>query len=392
MAKIKLSSWTYAPVGAISAEQAAKDLKELGLTHPMSLTFDYKTQDKGEFIRFLDECYTREMSVIVADERADFRRYQKVGEEEYRKSVEQMVADFGSHPAIYGFHVGDEPSLADMEAAIRAIQICNEYTPDLTNFINLLPYYEGTPEDLYGGIGAKSAEEYTLVLGDFIRRSGIKVLSYDCYAHCCCFDKEHYKNIYFENLRIFQKAAKENNVELFTSLLSVGHMSLRVPTEDDIRWQISTAVTSGVTGILWFFIYERTLDRSFRNAPIDLFYERTQTYEFLSRQNRIFLKFHAKHFEDAKFLWCKHYGGYYGGFEKFEWNDDLQYVEVAIGKAPVSVSKFELKDGRTMYALVNLNQVDPAFIKTRWHERFGGMPNKKDWLAPGEMMLFISKN
>lgn len=383
MAKIKMSSWTYAPVGAIDAERAAKDLKDLGLNCPMSLTYTQGKSDKAEFIRFLDACHEKGMSVFIADDRADFRTLKKIGEEAYRKEVAEMVKDFGSHPATYGFHVGDEPNLEEMEGvASLAVQICNEYAPHVTNFINLLPYCE----DFVG------ADEYGARVSDFIKRSGIKVICYDCYAQCCYFDKEHYRDIYFENLRIFGKAAKENGIELFTSLLSVGHFSLRCPNEDDFRWQISTAIASGVTGIVWFFIYERGLDLSFRVPPVDLFWERTQTFEFLSRQNRTFMQYYAKEFEEDEFLWTKHFGVAYGGFDKFQFDEDIQYLEVAINKSPMQITKLKRPDGRIVYIFVNLNQEEPIFFKMRCGERFKPNTSPYYWLAPGEMMKFVARN
>ena len=380
MSKIKMSSWTYAPVGAIPAEQAAKDLKDLGLNCPTSLYYDYKKHDKAEFVRFLDSCYEKGMSVLIEDSRAEFRNFIKIGEEAYRKEVEQMVKDFGSHPATYGFHVGDEPNSEQMEGAIRAVQICNEYAPELTQVINLVPYCEDY----------LSITEYTAMVDDFVKRSGLKVISYDCYACCCYFDKEHYRDIYFENLRIFKKIADENNIEFFTSLLSVGHMSLRVPTEDDFRWQISTAIASGCTGILWFFIYERGLDLSFRVPPVDLFWERTQTFELLSRQNRTFMQYYAKEFEEDEFLWTKHFGVAYGGFEKFQFNEDIKYLEVEINKSPMQITKLKRKDGRIVYMLVNLNQEEPIFFRMRCGEIYNNF-TPHYWLAPGEMMKLVAR-
>ncbi len=391
MARIKISGWNYVPAGQIDTTQAVDDWQDLGLNYPMSFHFDAKKHDKAEFLKGLDECHKRGMRVIVDDRRTDYLTLVKSGEEEYRSGVREAVADFGGHPAVFGFHIGDEPQKKDLETAIKAVQICNEYAPSLSHFINLLPYWDNIDDGFYNATGARTSEEYCEVVSDFIKRSGVKLISYDCYAQCAYFDKEHYQGKYFENLRIFQKVAKENNVELFTCLLSVGHMSLRVPTEDDIRWQLSTAIASGCVGLSWFFIYERGLDGSFRNPPINLFWKKTATYEYLATQNRTFLEYYAKVFEPFEFVWSKHYGKSFGGYESFVPDENIISINYTINPSPLQISKFEGADGRTMMVVVNLNRTEPVCLDIQLGEKFNNRRHKNRWYAPGQMRIFISE-
>ncbi len=389
MAKIKISGWNYVPVGQIDTVQAVADWQELGLNYPMSFAYDAAKHDKNKLIHCLDECHKRGMKVFIDDRRTDFRTLERVGEEEFRRGVKQAVEDFGAHPATYGFHIGDEPDVKTEEIAIRAIQICNEYAPNLTHFINLLPYWADDPESFFASTGTKTADEYGERVSEFIRRSGIKLISYDCYAQCCYFEKEFFQGVYFENLRIFQKAARENGVELYTSLLSVGHWSLRVPTEDDIRWQISTAIASGCVGLVWFFIYERWLDGSFRNPPIDLFWKKTAVYEYLSRQNNTFLTYWGSIFEKCEFVWAKHFGKTYGGYEEFTPDENVREIDFSVNPSPLLISKFENVDGRTLLVVVNLNRTEPVCPKIQFGERFNNRQFNR-WFAPGQMRLFMS--
>ncbi len=389
MAKIKITGWNYVPVGKIDTKQAVADWEDLGLNYPMSFYYNAEKHDKNELLKCLDECHERGMKVIVDDSRTDFRTLLKIGEEAYKKGVKEAVEDFGCHPATYGFHVGDEPDATTMEQAIRAVQICNEYAPDLTHFINLLPYWADDPEGFERSTGAKTADEYGAVVADFIRRSGIKMISYDCYAQCCYFDKEFFQGVYFENLRVFQKAAKETGVELYTCLLSVGHWSLRVPDEDDIRWQLSTAIASGCVGLSWFFIYERGLDGSFRNPPINLLWKKTATYEYLSTQNRTFLENYAKVFEPYEFVWSKHFGQTFGGFEEFQADENITSIGFSINPSPLQISKFENEDGKIMLVVVNLNRTEPTAPLIQFGERFNNRKFNR-WFAPGQMRIFFS--
>ena len=80
---------------------------------------------------------------------------------------------------------------------------------------------------------------------------------------------------YFYNLNRFREYALKAGVDLWTTLLSVGHMVFSVPTEDEIRWQISTAAAHGAKVIFWFYIYGRLLESNYRQSPFDQYDEKT---------------------------------------------------------------------------------------------------------------------
>lgn len=116
--------------------------------------------------------------------------------------------------------------------------------------------------------------DYKQYLLDFVRRSGIGILSYDCYfqleeLHGQLTDRA--LETYFRNLRIFQEVAAETGIELWYTTLAVGHMMYRCPTEDDIRWEINTAVAHGVQALFYWFLYSGFYNANYRVAP----YQRT---------------------------------------------------------------------------------------------------------------------
>ena len=47
---------------------------------------------------------------------------------------------------------------------------------------------------------------------------------------------------------------------------------MRVPTQDDIRWQLNTAAAHGYTGFMWFYLYENEFDPwwGYRGSPINV--------------------------------------------------------------------------------------------------------------------------
>lgn len=381
----KIGFWNYVDTGVLDAESAADDWKALGMNTPMSFEYDPAKNKKEEMLSQLDACEKRGMKLIVCDARTTFSRYIAVGEEEFRAGVKQAAAEFSHHPAFFGFHVGDEPAKAQWQAAVNAYIVCREETDEMP-FINFLPYWD---EDNFEETLGVKGEEYGALVEDFLRKTGAKKFGYDYYGQCAYFERERFVDLYFKNLNIFGAAARNCGAELYVSLLSVGHWSLVVPDEDLIRWQIATSVAHGAAGLMWFFVYERRLDGSFRLSPVDLFWEKTETFPRLSRQNRTFLEYYDKSLSALRFEWVKHVGKRYGGTEAFSENEEIEKIDFVVNEVPLAVSKFS-GGGSASYLLVNLSQREPTSVSVRC----GGdlkRASGRYWIAPGQMLLLKSE-
>lgn len=383
MNRYKIGFWNYVDTGVLNAEQAADDWKTLGMNMPMSFDYDPKRHKKEQMLEQLDACEKRGMKMIVCDSRTSFHHYMEVGEDTYRKGVREAAADFASHPAFFGFHVGDEPYKEQWEAAKRAYIVCREEVPVSMPFINFLPYWD--ENNFKDSLGVNN-EKYGELLNDFLSETGAKKFGYDYYGQCAYFEKERYKEVYFRNLKIFGEAARKNNAELYVSLLSVGHWSLKVPDEDLIRWQLATAVAHGAVGLMWFFIYERRLDSSFRLSPIDLFWERTETFGRLSRQNRTFMEYYADILSKLQFDWVEHFGEQYGGFSEFHPNEEIEEIKPIVNPTPIAIARFKDEENGGTYVLVNLSQEEPSCIDIRCGKDLKANSGRI-WFAPGQMIV-----
>lgn len=382
----EISFWNYQPVGFKDEKEAVAEWKDAGITLPMTFEFDPSLHDKARLLRLLDECGRAGMRAIVCDARTRYHRLREVGEERFRADVAAAVADFGSHPAVFGFHVGDEPDKQNWEYAVTAYRIVREAAPQLTPFLNMFPYWE---DGFDRTVGPKSPEEYTELLVDFIRRSGATLLSFDSYGQCAYFDREYYQDCHILNFRIFGEAARRTSVRLFVSLLSVGHWSYRVPTQDDIRWQLYTAVAHGATGIHWFSFYQATLDGNYRENPVDLFGKRTRTFDAVLYEDRVFLRYFAETLSQCTWKWVRYFSSAQGGFPLFAEDDTLLSVEVIVHEAPVAITRWEDKDGDPVFTFVNMHREYPTKLRLT----FGGKlaPRGCDvWIVPGQM-VYIDK-
>gem|GEM_PF-5860095 len=293
--------------------------------------------------------------------------------------------------------------------ATAAYQIQKRVAPELTPFLNFNPYWHGIEDLLH-------CTDFPTWLSDFAKNAGIPLLSYDMYGQMA--PQPSGVEDYFNNLRLFSAAAEKAGADLWTTMLSVGHYHYRVPNEDDFRWQLNTAVASGVKGVMWFVVYAVNIS-NYRMAPFDEFGEKTATFEYLSRVNRHFLHQFGDFFLSAKRLSTTHYKQAFGGYPLFEaGKTDAQLTEITTeyGDLPAIVSFFE-KDGKRYVALVNNSQKEsalfhPHFSKTAgvrevtkltWDGTFRDLrynPSDVDfketetefildsWLAPGQLDLY----
>lgn len=388
--------------------EAVQDWVDFGTTLTTSGRY-YPGQDKEKFIRILDACQEKGIQVLVEDARAS---YHNVDNGHYEEDARQVIADFAWHPAVYGFHLGDEPDGHQTEQAVRAVQVYKELCPEKQQYLNLLPWYS----DQYGGVEARVAiqTDYKQYLLDFVRRSGIGILSYDCYfqleeLHGQLTDRA--LETYFRNLRIFQEVAAETGIELWYTTLAVGHMMYRCPTEDDIRWEINTAVAHGVQALFYWFLYSGFYNANYRVAPINELFERTETFNWVSTENRLFQDVFGKLFTELKLEQAYHVGTAYGGFPLLEESRD-PYVKKAYAAngVPLIVSRFrrEADPDHLYYAVVCNSQREPASVYVEFHEpaeifevrSTGGKVTLSPrglkesiqyWYAPGQMWVIAVK-
>ena len=380
--KIVYSFWNYVP-GGILDRHAVSDWKELGINVAMSFDYDPLTCKKQEVLDMLDECKRYNMKLIVCDKRTTFSELERVGREKFIEGVQRAVEDFGSHPAIYGFFVGDEPKKEKMSDVTETIKIHLQIAPSLTPFVNFFPYWK--TKDFKQTTGFCSGKEYFSALTNVIRETSLSVLSYDHYGQC--LESGNIKrgiDTYFLNLNCFRKIASSVGIDFWDSLLSVGHWAYRVPDENDIRWQIYTSLAHGVRGIIWFFIYMRQMHENYRNSPFDSNYRKTELFEIIARQTSVFNDNYAKIFEKIRLTEVYHINKVYGKTKRFNRGRYIKRV-TDNKKRHIILSVYEeIENGGTWVSLVNGDQKISDMVCVQYYDG----TKKSFWLAPGQMQIF----
>lgn len=140
MAAFRFSTWTCFSINN-AWDTLAKDYFDLGLNMPLTPVFN-EGDDPAKLLRLLDRFHDLGMKAIVFDNRVTAKSGMTLNEADYRAKFRSSLAQFGGHPAVYGFYAGDEPDAPDASNFFAVARIQREEAPNLTPFLNLLPWFD----------------------------------------------------------------------------------------------------------------------------------------------------------------------------------------------------------------------------------------------------------
>ncbi|MDH7602229.1 MAG: N-acetylmuramoyl-L-alanine amidase [Armatimonadota bacterium] len=194
----------------------------------------------------LDMCLQHGIKALLIDERLiNLRPRQR----SYTELLGKVLEDYGSHPAVWGYFVKDEPSASEFRGLAAVNRYISSKDPQRVVFYNLLPTYASREQ-----LGRAVYEQY---VDEFCRTVHPKLISFDHYALLSTGERADY----FENLEIIRRQSIKHSIPFVYTLLSVQHGLYRDPSEEDLRWQINTALAYGAHGIM-YFTYETPRDPS----------------------------------------------------------------------------------------------------------------------------------
>lgn len=296
--EIKFSFWNYLPLGTLDTSIVQKWV-DINCNLFMSFRYIEGESKKEDMIALLDEAQKFGVKVIINDERNEYLRLNKMSKEDFIKGVKASIDDFGSHPATFGFYGGDEPFSDQEDNFCFTMKLLKELCPDKTHYGNLLPYWSGLlaePQERDRG-----DDFYYKKINRLIREGKLDILAFDQYTQCYD-DADRQQNgirLFINGMHHFSTIARNNNIPLYVSLLSIGHFSYREPTETDIKWQINVALAMGAKGIVWFYFHQTAKDYGYLNPPF--LGERayiTPMYGKIQRQQYIFNERYKKIFDN----------------------------------------------------------------------------------------------
>lgn len=360
LGKYPISFWSYTNLkehGSHFTEAEIESWADAGFTVPQTPTCDpADPAQKAQMLRILDWIGKHGMKAIVCDPRA----YWRAGPNgpgalppDYAEQFRAAVKDFGGHPAVFGFHVGDEPDADAKKTFFEACRIQKEIAPKLHPYANLLPWFPGIEKRA----GTDTWQHY---LDEFAKEARPDLFSYDCYVQMN--PGESGWAIYFENLRLYREAALRNGIPFWNTLLSVGHFHYRVPNEDEIRWQFNTTVASGAQGVLWFFYYMRQPEANYRLSPIDEHWNRTPTYDYIRRVQKSFQRRYGDLFTRIVCTRVRFFPKAIAQGEAFTPDGIVSRVTAEGSDGRVLISTFVDEQGRRYAMVVNLSMTESSRV------------------------------
>ncbi len=396
-----ITFFNYCPLGSPGGRpESVKDWVDAGMTLGRTPGFQAGKDDPADMLKILDACGEAGIKAIVVDGRGSYGKHAQLGDKGMRESFAEALKDFGDHPAVFGFDVGDEPNKHGILSSQRATAIQREMAPDLTPFCNLGPYDTGTAEWM-------ERRSFRGILDDYCRLGNSPFLCFDVYWQL--IRTEGALDKYFACLKMYADAASRGNIPWWVTLLAVGHYTYECPNENDFRWQVNTAAAHGAKGLAWFFLYMREPHGNYRVSPIDEHWERTETFEWMSRVLRTFQKIHGPTLARLTHHDVWHVGKVYGGYSS---RIDSEHVQGVRAPYDVIISEFFDADGVPYVAIVNNTFTESGQAVITWHghpkvhhlcwdskevphRNYFDDDNPENpatmtgpWLAPGQMELF----
>ena len=413
LSRYPISFWSYTNLtehGKYMDEAEVEEWADAGFTVPQSPRPDPKDPaQKAHMLKLLDWAHKRGMKLIICDPRC-YAKKGPGGEKgliapDYADNVRAAVKDFGSHPATFGFHVGDEPDAAMKLAFFECYRVQKQIAPKLHPFANLLPWWPGAEK-------RAGSDTWPHYLDEFVTKSNADLISYDHYAQMN--PGQAGWEGYYNNLRLYREASLRNGVPFWNTILSVGHFRYRCPNVDEIRWQFNTTVASGANGVLWFFYYMRQPHDNYRLSPVDEHWNRTQTYDDIRRVQKSFHRHYGDLFTRLVSTRVTFHPKAFGEGKVFKANGIVSRISPDKRDHPILVGEFTDVQARRYAMIVNNSMTESVSVAVTFpgqdvkvfswdwsgKEREGGAycagaqtRNKaglmiRHWLAPGQEAVY----
>ncbi len=276
------TSWVYRDITVYPPTELDGQV-ECGLSIPMTPPVDHHNPEHVEcLLRYLDRAKELGVQMILHISTFTNSVLLKLSEDEYCRQLKEFYeVTLNSHPAVYGFFVGDEPdSLTMINCTKRSIILMKQTLPNLIPYINMQGASGSYPESYFGGMS------HVAWLKSIIDEVGYFMISYDMYGQLVN-DGGGTTDYFCESKKVMD-ICEEAGIQPWACLICSAHMVFHKPDEYDIMWQITTAAAMGFAGINWFRFYDSPAVPNYHGSPVDQFGNKTTHYYDMLRCNRGF--------------------------------------------------------------------------------------------------------
>jgi hypothetical protein len=164
-----------------------------------------------------------------------------------RAQLDALIARVSKHPALYSYHLIDEPGASQFPALGRLVAHLRDLDPQHLAYINLFPTY-ATNEQL--GTKGDVFTAYPEHLRLYVEQVKPLLISYDHYQ----FQLKRDGNQYFLNLAMVRRAAQEAGVPFLNIVQACTWApdTMRIPNPDELRYLVYTTLAYGAQGISYY--------------------------------------------------------------------------------------------------------------------------------------------
>ena len=249
----------YRKDGSFATEEIDR-VKDAGFTL-MLAEFDPETN-----LLVLDAAQERGMKVMVSD--GDI--YRAIAKPEQRRAyLAGVVEKYGDHPALFGYHIVDEPNASAFDTLAEIREILAELDPAHEAYINLFPNY-ASPEQL----GNPTYEDH---LAEYTSKVKPSIISYDHYHFLKGAQKQkktfanareqqiydstfggasEYENVdragFFTNIEQIRNESLKTGIPFMVIILVVEHGPYRNLIDGELRWEVWQSLAYGSVRISYF--------------------------------------------------------------------------------------------------------------------------------------------
>jgi len=164
-----------------------------------------------------------------------------------REQLDALIARVSKHPALYSYHLIDEPSVSRFPALGKLVAYLRERDPLHLAYINLFPTYASNEQ-----LGTKGdvVTAYKEHLRRYVEQVKPSLISYDHYQFRLKGDSEQY----FLNLAMIRRAAQEAGVPFLNIVQACTWApdAMRIPNSDELRYLVYSTLAYGAQGISYY--------------------------------------------------------------------------------------------------------------------------------------------
>lgn len=260
LAEFPLMAWDY-----VGDEQTIKDMADCGINMIAFVPED-----------MLDACWKHGVRAIVYDKRIGPERWDgPYDADAVIAALPEVIGRVNDHPAVFGYHLRDEPDASQFPALAKAAREVERLAPGKWPYINMTP-----------GMG----DDYVRFVENYVEVCKPPILSYDNYP---IGEGGGFSYGFWANISDIRSVAVKHGLPFYNIVLTVAHWGYREPTAADLRLQVYGSLVYGARGVCYYKFCSREVPimeapdlGNWRMGPLDEFGEKTQTWHNLRNVNR----------------------------------------------------------------------------------------------------------